>query len=55
MGDPLEEQAETLAALGLVVDAAGPYLDGLARRHGLRPARLADVAETVASAVGRRT
>ena len=32
MGDPLHEQAETLAALGQVVEAAGPYLDGLPER-----------------------
>jgi len=29
VGDPLKEQAETLAALKQVVDAAGPYLDRL--------------------------
>ena len=32
MGDPLNEQAETLAALRQVVDAAGPYLDRLPER-----------------------
>jgi glutamate/tyrosine decarboxylase-like PLP-dependent enzyme len=32
MGDPLDEQAETLAALRQVLDAAGPYLDGLPER-----------------------
>ena len=32
MGDPLDEQAETLAALQQVLDAAGPYLDGLPDR-----------------------
>ncbi|HET9560529.1 MAG TPA: aspartate aminotransferase family protein, partial [Propionibacteriaceae bacterium] len=32
MGDPLNEQGETLAALRQVVDAAGPYLDGLPTR-----------------------
>jgi glutamate/tyrosine decarboxylase-like PLP-dependent enzyme len=32
VGDPLNEQAETLAALRQVVDAAGPYLDELPRR-----------------------
>ena len=32
MGDPLNEQAETLKALKQVVDAAGPYLDELPRR-----------------------
>ena len=32
MGDPLNEQAETLPALRLVVEAAGPYLDGLPER-----------------------
>jgi hypothetical protein len=32
VGDPLNEQAETLAALRQVVDAAGPYLDRLPQR-----------------------
>jgi glutamate/tyrosine decarboxylase-like PLP-dependent enzyme len=32
VGDPLKEQAETLAALRQVVDAAGPYLDHLPER-----------------------
>jgi glutamate/tyrosine decarboxylase-like PLP-dependent enzyme len=32
VGDPLDERAETMAALGLVFDAAGPYLDGLSGR-----------------------
>jgi glutamate/tyrosine decarboxylase-like PLP-dependent enzyme len=32
VGDPLNEQAETLPALRQVVDAAGPYLDRLPRR-----------------------
>jgi glutamate/tyrosine decarboxylase-like PLP-dependent enzyme len=32
VGDPLNEQAETLAALTRVVDAAGPYLDRLPER-----------------------
>jgi glutamate/tyrosine decarboxylase-like PLP-dependent enzyme len=32
VGDPLHEQAETLAALRQVVEAAGPYLDQLPRR-----------------------
>ncbi len=32
MGDPLREQAETLAALRRVLDAAGPYLEGLPER-----------------------
>jgi hypothetical protein len=32
VGDPLNEQAETLAALRQVLDAAGPYLDGLPDR-----------------------
>ena len=32
MGDPLNEQAETLAALRLVVEAAGPYLEELPER-----------------------
>ena len=32
MGDPLNEQAQTLAALRRVVDAAGPYLDRLPER-----------------------
>jgi glutamate/tyrosine decarboxylase-like PLP-dependent enzyme len=32
VGDPLNEQAETLAALRQVLDAAGPYLDGLPKR-----------------------
>jgi glutamate/tyrosine decarboxylase-like PLP-dependent enzyme len=32
MGDPLKEQAETLAALRQVLDAAGPYLDRLPER-----------------------
>ena len=32
MGDPLNEQGETLAALRQVVEAAGPYLDGLPKR-----------------------
>jgi glutamate/tyrosine decarboxylase-like PLP-dependent enzyme len=32
VGDPLNEQAETLAALTQVIEAAGPYLDGLPRR-----------------------
>jgi glutamate/tyrosine decarboxylase-like PLP-dependent enzyme len=32
VGDPLNERAETLAALKQVVEAAGPYLDGLAQR-----------------------
>jgi glutamate/tyrosine decarboxylase-like PLP-dependent enzyme len=32
MGDPLNEQAEALAALRQVVDAAGPYLDDLPER-----------------------
>jgi glutamate/tyrosine decarboxylase-like PLP-dependent enzyme len=32
VGDPLNEQAETLAALRQVVDAAGPYLNGLPDR-----------------------
>jgi glutamate/tyrosine decarboxylase-like PLP-dependent enzyme len=32
MGDPLNEQGETLAALHQVVQAAGPYLDELPRR-----------------------
>jgi glutamate/tyrosine decarboxylase-like PLP-dependent enzyme len=32
MGDPLNEQAETLAALRQVVDAAGPYIDKLPQR-----------------------
>jgi len=32
VGDPLDEQAETLAALQQVLDAAGPYLDGLPDR-----------------------
>jgi glutamate/tyrosine decarboxylase-like PLP-dependent enzyme len=32
VSDPLNEQAETLAALGLVYEAAGPYLDGLPDR-----------------------
>ena len=32
MGDPLKEQAETLAALTQVIEAAGPYLDALPRR-----------------------
>ena len=32
MGDPLNEQAETMAALQQVVEAAGPYLDGLPQR-----------------------
>ncbi len=32
MGDPLNEQDETLAALRRVLDAAGPYLDGLPHR-----------------------
>jgi len=32
VGDPLDEQAETLAALRQVVDAAGPFLDGLSQR-----------------------
>jgi glutamate/tyrosine decarboxylase-like PLP-dependent enzyme len=32
MGDPLHEQAETIAALQQVVEAAGPYLDGLPER-----------------------
>ena len=32
MGDPLDERAETLAALRQVFDAAGPYLDGLGER-----------------------
>ena len=32
MGDPLNEQAETMAALQQVVEAAGPYLDRLPER-----------------------
>jgi glutamate/tyrosine decarboxylase-like PLP-dependent enzyme len=32
VGDPLNEQAETLAALRQVVDAAGPYLERLPQR-----------------------
>ena len=32
MGDPLVEQGEALAALTRVVEAAGPYLDGLPKR-----------------------
>ena len=32
MGDPLVEQGEALAALTQVVEAAGPYLDGLPKR-----------------------
>jgi glutamate/tyrosine decarboxylase-like PLP-dependent enzyme len=32
MGDPIHERAETMAALQQVIDAAGPYLDGLATR-----------------------
>ena len=32
MGDPLKEQDETLAALRQVVEAAGPYLEGLPER-----------------------
>jgi glutamate/tyrosine decarboxylase-like PLP-dependent enzyme len=32
VGDPLHEQAETLAALGQVIEAAGPYLDQLPQR-----------------------
>jgi hypothetical protein len=32
VGDPLEEQDETLAALGQVLEAAGPYLEGLPER-----------------------
>ena len=32
MGDPLNEQAETLAALTQVIEAAGPYLDRLPER-----------------------
>ncbi|HEX2155796.1 MAG TPA: pyridoxal-dependent decarboxylase, partial [Actinomycetes bacterium] len=32
MGDPLVEQGETLGALRQVVEAAGPYLDGLPKR-----------------------
>ena len=32
MGDPLKEQAETLAALTQVIEAAGPYLDRLPQR-----------------------
>ena len=32
MGDPLNEQGEILAALRQVVEAAGPYLDGLPTR-----------------------
>ena len=32
MGDPLNEQAETQAALRQVVEAAGPYLERLPRR-----------------------
>ena len=32
MGDPMNEQDETLAALRQVVDAAGPYLDRLPKR-----------------------
>lgn len=32
MGDPLNEQAETMTALDLVVEAAGPYLDRLPER-----------------------
>ena len=32
MGDPLKEQDETLAALRQVLDAAGPYLEGLPER-----------------------
>jgi len=32
VGDPLNDQAETLAALRQVIDAAGPYLDGLPER-----------------------
>jgi hypothetical protein len=32
MGDPLHEQAETLAALEQVMKAAGPYLDTLPTR-----------------------
>jgi hypothetical protein len=32
VGDPLDEQAEALAALRQVVEAAGPYLEGLPKR-----------------------
>ena len=32
MGDPLNEQGEILAALRQVVEAAGPYMDGLPQR-----------------------
>src|SRR6266511_2643229 len=32
VGDPLYEQAETMAALSQVIDAAGPYLDRLPAR-----------------------
>jgi glutamate/tyrosine decarboxylase-like PLP-dependent enzyme len=32
VGDPLKEQDETLAALRQVLDAAGPYLEGLGER-----------------------
>jgi glutamate/tyrosine decarboxylase-like PLP-dependent enzyme len=32
VGDPLYEQAETMAALSQVIDAAGPYLDRLPER-----------------------
>jgi hypothetical protein len=32
VGDPLKEQDETLAALRQVVEAAGPYLEGLPER-----------------------
>ena len=32
MGDPLDEQTETMAALRQVVEAAGPYLEQLPER-----------------------
>ena len=32
MGDPVHEQAETLAALTQVIEAAGPYLEELPER-----------------------